>query len=388
MAGANLLGYLWAEIVRSVNMIRNFTPCEGFQKTPHEMWTGLKPNLKKLRVIGCKAFCQLDKKKRNKFDPVCFMAVHVGYAINDTSYRVWCPESKRVYNCGHPAFDESVEPGWWKTSAYQHGAAVQFPVDEEEEDDAPCLEVIIPAAAAPAAPAAALDVNLQVEAIGPDHGPHQEAVEQADDLPPDIDSTPSSPTSSSNASLAGANDEDDNPVADEISLQGSDEGQPEEEAVQHMTWEDESDVPPPPRRSTRPGRGVPSSHYRDMLMVAEEGTSETDPTTYIKAMKQKDKQLWKDACGAEVSSLKENKVYSIVDRPQNKTVIPSKWIFKRKRDVSGKVVKHKARVVAKGFMQEAGINYFETFAPTVRQESIRLMAAISASNGWHMVLGP
>ena len=114
-----------------------------------------------------------------------------------------------------------------------------------------------------------------------------------------------------------------------------------------------------------------------MLGAATEETNDADPKTYKQAMKQPDAVLWREACKAEVDSLIDNKVFSVVNRPLNKPVITSKW-------TSRKVEKCKARVVARGFMQEEGVNYTETYSPTVRLESIRLMLAAAAANGWHM----
>ena len=80
----------------------------------------------------------------------------------------------------------------------------------------------------------------------------------------------------------------------------------------------------------------------------------------------------------------ENKVFLIVDRPQTHQVITSKWVFKKKRGVFGAVEKYKARVVARGFLQEPGVDFTDTYSPTVRQESIRLMLAMAASEGMQM----
>ena len=87
--------------------------------------------------------------------------------------------------------------------------------------------------------------------------------------------------------------------------------------------------------------------------------------------------MWKEACAAEVQSLIGNKVFEVVDRPNKKTMT-SKWVFKQKRGFSGAVEKYKARIVARGFTQEEGIDYAKTFSPTVRFESIRLMLAEAA----------
>ena len=85
-----------------------------------------------------------------------------------------------------------------------------------------------------------------------------------------------------------------------------------------------------------------------------------------------------------MASLVENKVFEVVDRPAAKPVITSKWVFKKKKGVSGKVEKYKARLVARGFMQEEGVDYTETYSPTVRFESIRMMTAAAASGELHM----
>ena len=59
-------------------------------------------------------------------------------------------------------------------------------------------------------------------------------------------------------------------------------------------------------------------------------------------------------------------------------------MFKKKRGMSGEVEKYKARLVARGFMQEEGVDYTETYSPTVRFESIRMMLAAAALEGMQM----
>ena len=50
-----------------------------------------------------------------------------------------------------------------------------------------------------------------------------------------------------------------------------------------------------------------------------------------------------------------------------------------KYDENGRIVKYKARLVAQGFSQHEGIDYEETFAPTVRKKSLRIFLAIVAA---------
>ena len=107
-------------------------------------------------------------------------------------------------------------------------------------------------------------------------------------------------------------------------------------------------------------------------------THTNDPLTYAEAMSSIDSALWEEAMVSELDSLKANNTWDLVDLPEGKKPISCKWVFKTKRDASGKVEKHKARVVAKGFTQVEGVDYKETFAPVVRYTSIRLLIAIAA----------
>nr|GEY48126.1 retrovirus-related Pol polyprotein from transposon TNT 1-94 [Tanacetum cinerariifolium] len=72
------------------------------------------------------------------------------------------------------------------------------------------------------------------------------------------------------------------------------------------------------------------------------------------------------------------KVWRLVPRPEGKSVIKIKWIFKNKKDESSLVIRNKARLVAVGYSQQEGIDYDETFAPVARIEAIRLFLAYDA----------
>jgi hypothetical protein len=56
-------------------------------------------------------------------------------------------------------------------------------------------------------------------------------------------------------------------------------------------------------------------------------------------------------------------------------------VFKLKRDEAGVIIKHKARFVARGFVQREGIDFDDTFAPVAQIESVRLLFALAAQEG-------
>ncbi|GJV96927.1 putative nucleotidyltransferase, ribonuclease H [Tanacetum coccineum] len=69
---------------------------------------------------------------------------------------------------------------------------------------------------------------------------------------------------------------------------------------------------------------------------------------------------------------KYSEVWALVDLPNGKRAIGTKWVYRNKKDERGIVIKNKARLVAQGYTQEEGIDYDEVFAPVARIEAIRL----------------
>jgi hypothetical protein len=61
-----------------------------------------------------------------------------------------------------------------------------------------------------------------------------------------------------------------------------------------------------------------------------------------------------------------------------------KCIFKTKLNADGKINKHKARLVVKGYSHEVGIDFTDTFAPISRHETMKLLFALAAQNGWYI----
>ena len=81
---------------------------------------------------------------------------------------------------------------------------------------------------------------------------------------------------------------------------------------------------------------------------------------------------------SDIGSMYENKVWTLVDFPDDRYAIENKWIFKKKTGADGNVTVQKARLVAKGFQQVQGVYYNETFSPVAMLKSVRIMLAIAA----------
>ena len=72
----------------------------------------------------------------------------------------------------------------------------------------------------------------------------------------------------------------------------------------------------------------------------------------------------------------------VILRPEGKSVVSSKWIYKIKHAADGSIEKYKARFVARGFSYKEGIDYEETFAPISRYTSIISVLSLAAVMKW------
>ncbi|GJZ80177.1 zinc finger, CCHC-type containing protein [Tanacetum coccineum] len=104
-----------------------------------------------------------------------------------------------------------------------------------------------------------------------------------------------------------------------------------------------------------------------------------EPNTYQEA---KDKSDWVNAMKEELSSIERNNTWKLVELPKGRKAIGLKWVYKVKRDPNGRILKYKARIVAKGYVQKQGIDYDEVFAPVARIETVRVILALAGSSGW------
>ena len=81
-----------------------------------------------------------------------------------------------------------------------------------------------------------------------------------------------------------------------------------------------------------------------------------EPSNYEEAMAGPDSDKWLEAMKSEIGYIYQNKVWTLVDLPDDRQAIENKWIFKKKTDADGNVTVYKARLVAKGFRQVQGVD--------------------------------
>nr|GEW83926.1 copia protein [Tanacetum cinerariifolium] len=92
----------------------------------------------------------------------------------------------------------------------------------------------------------------------------------------------------------------------------------------------------------------------------------------------KPKNFFDDFLLITLGAMFEKLVWELVDKPFGKHIIELKWLWKNKKDEEQTVIRNKARLIAKGYAQEEGINYEELFAPVARLQVIRIFVAYNA----------
>ncbi|XP_033511578.1 uncharacterized mitochondrial protein AtMg00820-like [Nicotiana tomentosiformis] len=107
----------------------------------------------------------------------------------------------------------------------------------------------------------------------------------------------------------------------------------------------------------------------------DESLRYSDPTTFENVVKE---EKWRKAMDDEIDAIERNDTCELSDLPKGHKTIGVKWVFKTKLKEDGEVDKYKARLLAKGYKQEYGINYREVFAPVARHDTIILVIALAA----------
>ncbi|KAM2723556.1 hypothetical protein EV1_026500 [Malus domestica] len=158
-----------------------------------------------------------------------------------------------------------------------------------------------------------------------------------------------------------------NPWQTGVYQQPNEEGEPSET--------EESTPQSQLRRSTRARR--PNPKYANAAIIEES----TEPETFEEASQSSE---WMTAMKEEIDALQQNQTWDLVPKPRDVKSISCKWVYKIKRRPDGSIERYKARLVARGFSQQYGLDYDETFSPVAKLTTVRVLLALAANKDWNM----
>lgn len=136
------------------------------------------------------------------------------------------------------------------------------------------------------------------------------------------------------------------------------------------------------RERRRPDRY--EAHLAEHFSLCAQEFVQNDPVTINDAKRRIDWLEWKDAIDKEYSALIKNGTWILSDLPPGRKPISCKWTFKLKYKANGDIDKYKARLVARGFTQKKGFDYGETYSPTAKLTTFRIVMSVANHFGYHV----
>jgi transposase InsO family protein len=370
----------WDEAAVAHNYIRNrveaprstLTPGEEV-KTPEEMWTGKPPIVSHMRVWGCKTISYVDPrsvpKSNDKLVDRGREGVFVGYVDATTKhYRVYAPDRNAIITASTIKFYEDIPGG---TIDLRLKKATPGGLPERQPVGRPKKQ-----------PKQSESVPIVKRPVGRPRKRPENTKPRSD--------VPASETQDKTPIPEPIRIDDEVPISDSI----------REDVVSPMPT---GATAPINRKRAREDTTVDpgdddvrrSKRLRDRRRIEE--AIETAMTAAVLSTSHKVNHLiplpstydaaindpvygpeWHEAIRTEVRQLIANGTFREVQKPHGVNVVTAKWVFAVKYAPNGGVERFKARLVARGFSQVEGIDFKETFAPTIRADSLRILLAIIA----------
>ena len=331
-------------------------------KTPEELWSGKRPNLKNIRVFGSDCFVHTPKSERSgKLDAKAHRAVFVGYPSSGVGWNVLDLDRGIVIQSRDVSFNENV---------FTHrGSILMKAIDmdgayEDESELETILDNIIFEDELRVTKALSKEVQAQATTVVQEHKSNEQSEVRGQGV-------------SAEAELKQA---EAVPPARPVPLIHS--SKKSKKNPQPMAKP--ASVPPISTRSARSSTLAQRSHPAAFSASVHDVNGLTDPRSYTEAMSRPDAAGWREAMEAEIASHARNGTWSLVPKPDHddhrsrNRIAGNRWVLVTKRDASGRIERLKARLVFKGYEQVYGVNYTDTYAPVLKYKSMRILLVLVA----------
>ncbi|KAJ9541880.1 hypothetical protein OSB04_028386 [Centaurea solstitialis] len=407
LAESQLPQYLWAEAVNTACYTQNRSIIHRrFGKTPYHILFGRVPSVGHFKVFGCKCFVLNESENRGKFGPKSDELIFVGYSESSIAYRVLNKQKRVVSESINVRFDPITElsSDCSSSSSTNHVVNAESSSQDQcvtpESSQASYLDFLFQSVyddfshATSSSTGSALDSlslpsssNVELSSTSQNEPDSSEAVDTQASNTSSLDITDSVSTS-----IQATSDVQDIPSASStephVTNPPENPSEPSTivpvDIIEPSTVNDQTPLPHTVKWTrSHPIEliiGDPTSTVKTRAASANECNfsvflTDTEPTRVSDALQDSD---WVTAMQEELNQFSALKVWRLVKRPQDKSIIDTKWLFKNKKDEHGTIVRNKARLVAKGYRQQEGIDYDQTFAPVARLEAIRMFLAYAA----------
>lgn len=378
LSDSHLPPSLWGETIKTVNWLRNNLPVEGMDVTPCELLTGSPPDLSRLQPFGCRGVAYI-ARPRKKLEPKGEIGYLVGYEGN--AYRLWMPATDKIVVRRDVIFHpNSFYAGQSAPEGYE-----DLDLESEGEEEGAACEIC-----------GSTSSTVPSQMLLCDHcdrGYHLLCLDPPLTQVPESDWFCSQCDGVNIAVLPAVAVEEEEmqlPVnAAELQLPAVNAEPP----LPPLPLQPQPPPPLPPaplpvnavtsRRSSRiqnqaTGTRLPN-RLNEQALKTSQISSPTVPNSLAEAKRSPNWPQWEEAMNEEIKSLMEKNTWSIVPLPPGVKTIPCRWVYALKFAPDGTIIRFKARLVAQGFRQVPGVDYFETYAPVTSASTIRIMLSLAAA---------
>ncbi|CAI7757919.1 unnamed protein product [Closterium sp. NIES-53] len=346
--------YLWPDAVRSACVAKNraLTHVGADKWVPYVEWIGRKPKVGTLRVFGCMCLALVPKHLRhNKLGAKAIWAVHLGMAQNSKGWLLWDPFTKKFLVSRDCKFMENVMYNDWKA---ENEAKIGMQFGEVKSSGLEHVELPLELSSSSTTTRQSSIANGGEEAK--DAEEEEEEVQQVSERAPTL---PSRTTSAPRIRVTPQQRQGLHvPAAEEEGR-----GKRRTQAPNRMTYE-------------ALGKPAKSALAGAALIVGDDEESDYEECAFAFF------SPWKKAMESELKSIEENGTWELVELPEGRKAITSKWLFKIKSDADGNIERYKSRLVAKGYQQKEKVDYKELFAPVVKPTTLRTLLAGATIKRW------
>ena len=139
-------------------------------------------------------------------------------------------------------------------------------------------------------------------------------------------------------------------------------------------------VEEPHSHSPSPATPVTKTKIANFVYLAAHGL--ITPLSYKEAICSPESVEWNKMMRAEIDNHTQRRTWELAPLPKGQKAIGSQWTYSIKFNLDGSITRYKARLVAQGFSQVIGIDYYDTFVPTIRLETVRTLLHLMSAHGW------
>ncbi|GFU30874.1 retrovirus-related Pol polyprotein from transposon RE1 [Trichonephila clavipes] len=330
----------WGEALLCFTYAWNRICHKDSNKTPFEKYSGRKPSVLHLKPFGCLAYAGVPKQiRKKKFDMRAKMGIMMGYAQRTKGYRIWLIDENKLVETINVRFDENKRGINFRQKVNSNlGYNLNLPDYYDDEDDFDRVKDSL--------------TSRLVSKTSTETPSTSEKPDVSSDNHSLIPCTEVKWIRNIGRKVTGSNVY--------YSIEGEATRLKSFNEIERYCKRHNIEYDPSLfnfRKDNTESQGFSDlSEQQEALMVEV-----TIPNCYKQAIRSRDASKWHDAMDKEINVMKERKVWDLVDHPDNIKILENRWVYTIKYDENNKIVRYKARLVARGNTQLRGESFDEVF---------------------------